>query len=69
MPVHTSTVQPHLAVQTVRGWPSLLLLGLSCALFVSVVVAVITPLAEPPAAVPVPAEAAASLPEPLLGGA
>ena len=67
MPVHTSTVQPHLAVQSVRGWPSLLLLGLACALFVSVVVAVVTPLAEPPVAVPVPAEPAAALPAPALG--
>ena len=67
MPVHTSTVQPDLGVKTVRGWPSLLPLGLACALFVSVVVAVVTPLAEPPVAVPVPAEPAAALPAPALG--
>ena len=67
MPVHTTTAQPDPGVQSVRGWPTLLLLGLACALFVSVVVAVVTPLAEPPVAPQVPVEAAASLPVPLLG--
>lgn len=67
MSVHTSTVQACLGAQTVRGWPSLLLLGVACALFVSVVLAVVTPPAEPPVAVQVPAEPAAALPEPPLG--
>ena len=67
MPVHTSTAQPDLGVQTVRGWPTLLLLGLACALFVSVVVAVVTPLAEPPVVVQVPAGPAAVVPAPGLG--
>jgi hypothetical protein len=67
MSLHASASHAPLGVQTVRGWPTLLLLGAACAVFVSVVVAVVTPSAEPPVAVQVPAEPAAASPEPPLG--
>jgi hypothetical protein len=70
MSFQTATPQAHLTVQTVRSWPSLLLLGVACALFVGVMLAIATPPAEPPAAVPLPsapADASANLPLPPLG--
>lgn len=49
-------------MQTVRGWRTLLLLGTACALFVGVVVTVVTLPAEPPVAAQVPARPAVEPP-------